>query len=165
MKTVDFFIGVKAEQSLREAVRQSAEALPSTESDTEGELELCPVGRKDWIAGIRFKGPLPLRELEPLLSKVLKKLLLLESFQRIRFENISVYSVQEPVPVFKEVDVDGVSDHPTSPSRVEPESRDDEPKAADPNEPVDCPLCGRRVHPFNARFNRQGKIVGCSFCA
>ena len=151
MNKVDFVVGIKAEQNLRELVRQSAEQT----EETEGILELCPVGRKDWIAGLRFSGPLKKSEMGPLFKQVLKKLLSLGSQQRIRSESLRIYAVQEPVPVFR----DATTDQPLAP-------REEEPPKVDPksDEPVTCPVCERRVHPYNARVNSQGRIVSCSFC-
>ena len=108
MKKVDLFIGIKAEQNLREAVRLYGERVSADDK----EIELCPVGRKDWIAGMRFTGLLTQKEIEPLMKTVLRKLIDLGSQQRIRSESMRVYSVQPPVPGFCLLVV-GVFDVPT----------------------------------------------------
>jgi hypothetical protein len=63
---------------------------------------------------------------------------------------------------------------------TEPEaSRDTPPKTAKPSESqesiqsdssksdkgtVECPVCGKKVHPYNLSQNPRGKVLGCMFC-
>ncbi len=153
MKLMDILIGIKAEQSLRDAVRNLVE-----QSDTE--IELTPVGRKDWIAGERIGDSLSQQNLEETCRSVHRKLMALRSEQRIRFENIKLYAVAPPVPVFKD---------PEDPDRVE-DFADGHPEEKAPaapeivSGPSSCPVCNRTVHSYNLHYSTDGKVVGCFMC-
>jgi len=147
---IHLLVGVKAEQSLRDSVRG---AVDDAEVDT-GELELVPVGRKDWVAGVRAGTDLPYSELQQIAGRVLSQLIALDSRQRIRQENVRVYSVQPPVPVFKD---------------PEESAPPPEPEPALAPEPVQdsvstCPVCQRKVHAFNLQHDTSGRVVGCYIC-
>jgi hypothetical protein len=141
-------VGVKAEQSLRDSVRA---VVDQADEGTE-DLELAPVGRKDWVAGVRAGAELRFGDLALIAGSVLGRLIQLDSHQRIRQENVRVYVVQPPVPVFKDP--------------VEPE----QPPAAplEPEQPQDstatCPVCQRKVHSFNLQHDTAGRVVGCYIC-
>lgn len=179
-KTGDIFIGVKAEQHLRDVVRHVIE------SDDKSTLELTPVGRKDWIAGQRFSAPMNVGEMAQHCREVYLQLISLGSQQRIRTENIRMYAIQLHVPVF--VDSSGAA---LDPADLAAESGlwdgDDEasgtaPFAADADADADgdkdeaegtshmaggpavCPVCGRTVHSFNLHRNTHGQVVGCFLC-
>ena len=98
MKGIDLFLGVKAEQTLRDAVRTATDEGRSDH----GTSELCPIGQKDWIAGKRIEGPLEFGKLDAKKNETLKSLIQLQSHQRIRRESIRVHAVRKPVPVFKD---------------------------------------------------------------
>ena len=91
-------MGVRAEQSLRDAVRDAIERA----TDDREELVLAPSGRKDWIAGIRVGEAASFREISALGKAVLARLLSLDSRQRIRSENVRLWVVPPPVPVFRD---------------------------------------------------------------
>lgn len=141
-RAFDLLVGVRAEQSLRDAVRQAVEVGTAVFAD----LELVPVGRKDWIAGYRLGPQLPLRELEQAASQVLRSLIRLDSRQRIRRENVKVWAVQEPVPVFK----DPVAHSPNGPQVVAAVGQ--------------CPVCNRTVNSYNLEHDGSGNVVGCYLC-
>ena len=149
IRKMDVLVGIKAEQSLRDAVR-----LLVDESDTD--LELTPVGRKDWVAGQRVGSTVVQGELEEIFRAVHKKLLALGSEQRIRSESIRLYVVQEPVPVFKDPEQDAAET-----PEVEPQETASEPA---PSGPSTCPICNRTVHSYNLHYNTDGKVVGCFMC-
>jgi hypothetical protein len=98
LKTMHLVMGVRAEQSLRDAVRAAAESS----ADDADDLVLAPAGRKDWIAGVRIGEAASYREIAEIGKKVLKRLLRLESRQRIRSENVRLWIVPPPVPVFRD---------------------------------------------------------------
>ncbi|MBN2718621.1 MAG: hypothetical protein JXX14_22440 [Deltaproteobacteria bacterium] len=156
MKTLDILVGVKAEQSLRDAVRALVE-----QSDTD--MELTPVGRKDWIAGERVGGSLSQANLEETCRAVHRRLMALGSEQRIRFETIKLYAVAKPVPVFRD---------PEEPETEEPVDADmDESIEQGSDEPEEivagpstCPVCKRTVHSYNLHYSTDGKVVGCFMC-
>lgn len=141
-------VGVKAEQSLRDSVRAVVDQADESAED----LELAPVGRKDWVAGARAGSDLRFGDLASIASSILGRLIGLDSHQRIRQENVRVYVVQPPVPVFKDP--------------VEPEQPPVAPAA--PQQPQDstatCPVCQRTVHSFNLQHDTAGRVVGCYIC-
>lgn len=111
LKNMHLVLGVRAEQSLRDAVRAVADAAPDADEPAPGvaaaaqgddDLELAPAGRKDWIAGVRIGEATTYGELEALGKSVLRRLLRLESRQRIRAENVRLWVVPPPVPVFRD---------------------------------------------------------------
>jgi hypothetical protein len=135
LRQQDLLIGVKAEQSLRDALR---DALDGEKPGAEG-LELAPVGRKTWVAGHRLG---PVEELSRLAGEaadVHRRLLALGSAQRIRKETVRVWVAAPPVPVFRDPDppADGT---------------------------ITCPVCGREVSTFNLLRDAAGKPVGCYMC-
>lgn len=147
MKSIDILLGVKAEQTLRDAARNAAE-----ESTDEADVpELCPVGKKDWIAGKRFGSSVPFGELEKKRLEVVKALIALGSHQRIRQDNVRVYAVRPPVPVFKDS-----SDAADASSPAEEETPEGDTKI--------CPVCGLEVHRFNLQYGPDGRPVGCYLC-
>jgi hypothetical protein len=148
LKPLDLLVGVKAEQSLRDAVRAAVE---QSEDDLGG-LELAPVGRKDWIAGQRIGTAVAFGELARIGRAVLTQLLGLDSRQRIRQENVRVYVLQQPVPVFK--DPDPVEEVPAPAA----------PAFEGLGGPTVCPICEREVHSFNLQHDTTGKVVGCFLC-
>lgn len=139
-------VGVKAEQSLRDSVRA---VIEQTEDDSES-LELAPVGRKDWVAGIRIDETVEFGKLGPIASEVLGHLIAIDSRQRIRRENVRAYVVQPPVPVFKDPEEPPL---PAEPPQSEPESSS-----------ATCPICGRTVHSYNLQHDTSGRAVGCYIC-
>jgi len=148
MKSLDLFLGVKAEQTLRDMARNAAE-----DSVDESEVpELCPVGKKDWIAGSRLKPKITFQEIEEMRSTVIRQLIALGSHQRIRQENLRLYAVKPPVPVFKET-VSSTADTPAEPAT---ESIDEDTMV--------CPVCGEVVHRFNLQYGPGEKVVGCYLC-
>jgi hypothetical protein len=145
MKSLDLFLGVKAEQTLRDMARNAAE-----DSADDSEVpELCPVGKKDWIAGRRLKSSICFKEVDAMRSTVIRQLIALGSHQRIRQENLRLYAVKPPVPVFKEI-VDPVSEPPET--------------AASDADTMACPVCGEVVHRFNLQYGVGEKVVGCYLC-
>ena len=80
LSKIHLLVGVKAEQSLRDAVRA---AVDDAEVDS-GDLELAPVGRKDWVAGVRAGSDLSFGKLQEISATVLGQLIALDSRQRIR---------------------------------------------------------------------------------
>jgi hypothetical protein len=147
-------VGVKAEQSLRDAVRL---VVDQAEGDNE-DLELAPVGRKDWVAGVRAGANLSFGELAGLASTVLSRLIALDTHQRIRQENVRVYVVQPPVPVFKDPEPPAPIPDPGPPAPVEPEP------VVPTTETPTCPVCNRKVHAYNLQHDTSGKVVGCYIC-
>jgi hypothetical protein len=144
MKSLDLFLGVKAEQTLRDMARNASE----NSTDDSAVPELCPVGKKDWIAGRRLKQDITFREVEAMRSEVIRQLIALGSHQRIRQENLRLYAVRPPVPVFKE-SVDLAKNNP----EVETEG-----------DTMVCPVCGEVVHKFNLQYGVGEKVVGCYLC-
>ncbi len=152
MKTADLIVGVKAEQTLRDALRTAVE-----QGDDPGGLELVPFGKKDWIVGKRIGSSVLFGELGAIIRAVLKQLLTLESFQRIRGESVRVFSIQPPVPVF--------ADFETTNLRETPETRAEEPvKETEPEGSTECPICKRAVHKYNLLHDPKGRILGCYIC-
>jgi hypothetical protein len=149
---IHLLVGVKAEQTLRDAVRA---AVDDPEVDT-GDLELAPVGRKDWVAGVRAGSDLRFEALHELAGQVLGRLIALDSRQRIRRENVRVYAVQPPVPVFK----DPEESVPPPEPEVAPAPAPEQPRESG----TTCPVCGRTVHAFNLQHDTSGKVVGCYIC-
>lgn len=148
MKVIDLFIGIKAEQTLRDITRAAAEAAAEG-ADTP---ELCPVGKKDWIAGKRVASPIPFEEITAKRQSVIQNLIDLKSHQRIRHENLRLYAVRAPVPVFKESQAEETMDrHFDTPSISEKGT-------------VECPVCGVEVHNYNIQYDPWGKMVGCYLC-
>ena len=148
MKSIDLFIGIKAEQTLRDGARNAQEESPD-ESDVP---ELCPIGKKDWIAGKRLGPYSKFGELEGQRLAVIKQLIRLGSHQRIRQDNLRIYAVRPPVPVFK----DAIE-------TMEPEIEEAEEAASD-DDTQTCPICGAQVHQFNLQFGLGDKVVGCYLC-
>jgi hypothetical protein len=153
MKAIDILFGIKAEQTLRDATRAAAEE-PTAGVEP---AELCPVGKKDWIAGERIEGPIPYDELEKKRRSVVSALIALNSHQRIRHENVRVWAVRPPVPVFR----DPVPDEAAAEPAEEP-AADAQP--GEPTGPVTCPVCGAEVHHYNIQYDPWGKMVGCYLC-
>ncbi len=147
MKGIDLFLGIKAEQTLRDAVRAANEEQGASESES----ELCPVGQKDWIAGRRIGSVLSFKELATKKDESLKSLIGLGSHQRIRRESIRVYAVKKPVPVFKDPLPESLGEEP------------EEETTADDNSAT-CPVCGATVHTYNIQYDPWGKMVGCYLC-
>lgn len=150
MKRLDLLVGVKSEQSLRDAVRETVE---KSDGASDG-LELAPVGKKDWVAGKRYDSALLFGDLDKILTDVLATLIGLGAQQRIRRENIRIYSVKPHVPVFKDV-----VDMPEK-DRA-PEENTTETKVADS---ASCPSCGLVVNAYNLLHNASGAVVGCYIC-
>ncbi len=148
IKGIDLFIGVKAEQTLRDAVRTEAEA----NEDASGTPELCPASQKDWIAGERIGESVKFGDIGKKKLLIIKNLIDLKSHQRIRHENIKVFAVRPPVPVFKD-------------PQPEEETVDDtlEESIEQPTV-VTCPICGVDVHKYNIQYDPWGKMVGCYLC-
>jgi rubredoxin len=151
MNKIDLLVGIKAEQTLRDAVRDaSEEAVHPADSP-----ELCPIGAKDWIAGIRVDEPIQFGEVDKILQAVTKQLLDLGSHQRIRRESVRLYAVPKPVPVFKEPQPEEpVPETPIAPAEETDEVTDE----------VTCPACGAKVHKYNVRYDPWGQMIGCYFC-
>ena len=153
-KTLHLLLGVRAEQSLRDAVRSAVERA----TDESEELVLAPAGRKDWIAGVRIGEATSFRELAALCRRVLARLIALESRQRIRMENVRLWVVPPPVPVFRDPPQDGALGPEPSERAAEPTAEPDD------GETAVCPVCGRRVHRFNLQRDTCGRAVGCYQC-
>jgi hypothetical protein len=154
-KTLHLLFGVRAEQSLRDAVRNAVEQS----TDEAEDLVLAPAGRKDWIAGVRIGETTSFGELAVLGRRVLTRLISLDSRQRIRAENVRLWVVPQPVPVFRD---------PLPQESTQGESSADDlvsaaPEAVDEETAV-CPVCGRRVHKFNLQRDPSGGAVGCYQC-
>ena len=136
MKAIDLFLGIKTEQTLRDAAR----AAEGEGGRGEGQrTELCPIGKKDWIAGERIGGQVMFRELEGKKQAVIRNLLHLNSHQRIRHENIRLFAVRKPVPVFKD---------PVPDELVEQRSPEAADSSASRPETVVCPICGAKREQF-----------------
>ena len=149
MKSIDLFIGIKAEQTLRDVARNAQEESPD-EADVP---ELCPIGKKDWIAGKRLGSIREYGELEGERRLAIKQLITLGSHQRIRQENLRIYAVRPPVPVFKDpLDTEELPEPPeAAPAETEGDTKR-------------CPVCGREVHEFNLQYGLGDKVVGCYLC-
>ncbi len=150
MKTIDLYIGIKSEQTLRDAARDVIER-----GDNPDCLELVPSGKKDWIVGRRIGSSIQFSKLDGIFQSVLKQLLTLESYQRIRRESIRVYSVIPPVPVF----TDDLSISP-----IEESKEQEREQVKNPEGPTPCPICKREVHPYNLQYDPTGRVVGCYIC-
>lgn len=148
MKSIDLFVGIKAEQTLRDATRNAQEASPD-ETDVP---ELCPIGKKDWIAGKRLGHAVRFGDLEGHRLSAIKELIRLGSYQRIRQDNLRIYAVRPPVPVFKDT-------IESEEQIIEEASSDD----SDGDTRI-CPVCGAEVHPFNLQFGLGDTVVGCYLC-
>jgi hypothetical protein len=147
MKSVNIFLGVKAEQTLRDAVRAAAEAQTG-----EGvAIELCPVGKKDWIAGERISRGILFGDLNQIAKQVLKRLIGLGSYQRIKSDSLKIWAVRKPVPVFKD------------PPPMDSDRIADKAPHAD-KDVITCPVCGSPVNSYNIQYNPSGKMVGCYLC-
>jgi hypothetical protein len=150
MKSIDLLIGVKAEQTLRDAAREASEAAEADE-----ELpELCPVGKKDWVAGRRLSLPIYFGDLGKYRAEIMKNLTALQSHQRIRNENIRLYSVRPPVPVFKDANDD---------EELREEEVEKKLTSKNPDTEI-CPICETEIHRYNVQYNAAGKMVGCYLC-
>lgn len=153
MKGIDLFLGVKTEQTLRDAARAAeGEAAAGDKSST----ELCPIGKKDWVAGERIGLSLEFKEINRRRRTVIKDLLDLNSHQRIRQENIRLYAVRKPVPVFK----DPVPDDMAHDMLAD----EGESVSGQASETRVCPVCGAKVHSFNMQYDPWGRAVGCYLC-
>lgn len=148
MRAIDLFLGVKAEQTLRDAARAATE---SSEDEPAG-IELCPVGRKDWIVGGRLGSAIRFGDLAARSREVVRRLLELKSHQRIRQEAVRVHAVRTPVPVFKD----------TAPGEGMEGGAGGEAAAA--VVPGHCPVCGVEVHEYNILRDVSGRAVGCYLC-
>jgi hypothetical protein len=144
MKSLDLFFGIKAEQSLRDAVRNASETAGGDASTA----ELYPVGKKDWIAGLRLGETLTFQVLKNRQSDVQRKLISMGSHQRIRQDSLRVHAVRPPVPVFREHTEDREVDEKSLPNQ----------------DSVICPKCGTEVHRFNLLFGPRETVVGCYLC-
>lgn len=136
LKPQDLLIGVKADQSLRDALRED-----QGREDVE-HLELAPVGRKTWIAGRRVGPVEDLAGMERTAGEVHRLLMALGSAQRIRRESVRVWVAAPPVPVF----------------------RDPEPRAEETTPGPACPACGREVLEYDLHRDAAGLAVGCRTC-
>jgi hypothetical protein len=153
-KPLHLLLGVRAEQSLRDAVRDAVEGA----IDDGDDLVLAPAGRKDWIAGVRIGETTSFGELAALCRRVLARLIALDSRQRIRAENVRLWVVPAPVPVFRD---------PPQEAAAGPGQADDSGEAepdGDDDETAECPVCRRRVHRFNLQRDTLGCVVGCYQC-
>jgi hypothetical protein len=153
MKGIDLFLGIKTEQTLRDAVRAAeGEAKAGDKPAT----ELCPIGKKDWVAGERIGLSLQFKELDGTKRAIIKDLLKLKSHQRIRQENIRLYAVRQPVPVFKD----------PMPDDAVNEGQSDKTQSAAGNDigMSECPVCGTKVHSYNIQYDPWGRMVGCYLC-
>ncbi len=148
MKSIDLLVGIKAEQTLRDVVRAATEESTSDSYP----LELCPIGKKDWIAGQRLSEPIRFGEVEQVLAATTRHLLELRSHQRIRRDSIRIYAVPKPVPVF----MDSPPTESTPPAPPE--------ESATTQQEVECPACGASVHRYNIRYDPWGQMVGCFLC-
>lgn len=147
-KAVDLLMGVRTEQSLRDAVREHNESHPESTS-----LELCPFGSKDWIAGERIGQVVRFGDLAAIQKKVMARLTALRSFQRIRSESLRIYAIRPQVPVFRDAAEDApivVQEKPL-------------PQTTDPDTLI-CPVCRSEVHRYNIQCDPNGKAVGCYLC-
>ncbi len=153
-------MGVKAEQSLRDAVRTAVE---EREGDHEG-LELVPVGRKDWVAGKRVGVSMLFSDLEGVGREVMTALIAMESHQRIRRENVRLYVVPPPVPVFKDPPGTLADGSPQDEFGTPDEPIEEEPVSEGLGGPTVCPVCKREVHSFNLQHDTKGRVVGCFIC-
>jgi len=154
-KTLHLLLGIRAEQSLRDAVRAAVEQS----TDEAEDLVLSPAGRKDWIAGVRIGEAMSFGELAALGRRVLARLISLESRQRIRAENVRLWVVPQPVPVFRDpVPQEPAHGVPAAEEPALPEAESGDGEAAV------CPVCGRRVHRFNLQHDTFGRAVGCYQC-
>jgi hypothetical protein len=141
LKQQDLLIGVRAEQSLRDALRDALDGEGRGAED----LELAPVGRKTWVAGQRIGPVEDLARIAEAAGEVHRRLLALGSAQRIRQEHIRVWVAAPPVPIFRD-----------------PEPCDA--KTSDVEGPVTCPVCGREIHSYNLHRDGAGRAVGCYMC-
>jgi hypothetical protein len=153
MKRIDLFLGIKAEQTLRDAAR-------SAESQSEGVAgpELVPTGKKDWIAGTRIDSEVDYGELERRKRAVVTSLIGLGSHQRVRQESVRLFAVRQPVPVFKDPVPEELSApaEPVSSAATTPPGRD--------LVSVECPVCGVEVNTYNIQYDPWGRMVGCYLC-
>ncbi len=147
MKSLDLFLGVKAEQTLRDMARNAVEES----ADESAVPELCPIGQKDWIAGRRLKPNATFAEVDAMRGEVIRQLIALGSHQRIRQDNLRLYAVNPPVPVFKDFV------NPAEPA--EPDSAEES-----DGDTMKCPVCGEEVHKFNLQYGIGEKVVGCYLC-
>lgn len=146
MKTIDLIVGVKAEHTLRDAVRAAAEKP----QDDGKAIDLSPIGNKDWIAGERIGSSSTFGKMEEIIGSTMLRLINLKSQQRIRRDNIKVFATSKPVPVFKEPLPDNLSD--------------EELGLKENKDTVICPVCKAEVHRYNARFDSKDRMVGCYIC-
>jgi hypothetical protein len=162
MKSIDLFLGVKAEQTLRDAVRAATDEGASEQCTS----ELCPVGQKDWIAGQRIDGPTKYGELAVKKTETLKGLIELQSHQRIRRESIRVHAVRKPVPVFKDPLPDNFEDEAARDTPIKEATVEDTtaPDTQKDDNSATCPVCGTTVHTYNIQYDPWGKMVGCYLC-
>ena len=147
MKSIDLIVSVKAEHTLRDAVRDAAE---NSQGDDKA-IELSPLGTKDWIAGDRAGSSVKFGEVDRILEATAARLINLKSQQRIRRDSIRIYAVPKPVPVFRE---------PMPESPTDGDGRDSDADA----QTVVCPVCKAEVHRYNARYDSKDNIVGCFIC-
>jgi len=147
MKQINLFLGIKAEQTLRDAARSADAGEP---------LELCPFGKKDWIVGRRIGSSAAYGELERKRLELMGRLIRLGSHQRIRQENVHLYAMRPPVPVFRDP-------MPEEMMAGVPANRAPVRAAGDP-ETMGCPVCGTEVHRYNLQRDPSGRITGCYLC-
>ena len=154
MNKIDLLVGIRAEQSLRDTLR--------TVTDDAGledvNLELTPVGRKDWVAGKRLSSVVECSELPKIEDSVLKELISLDSKQRVRRENIRMFAVVKPVPVFKDPFVQEELEE----QRAIKEATENQQSGLGSS--TACPICKRTVHSYNLQHDTTGKVVGCFMC-
>ncbi len=83
---------------------------------------------------------------------IVKELIDLKSHQRIRKENLRLFAVHLPVPVFRESSKpeEGIGELP-----VEEERETDT---------AICPVCGAEVNRYNLQYSASEKVVGCYLC-
>ncbi|MCU0660885.1 MAG: hypothetical protein MUC50_00995 [Myxococcota bacterium] len=147
LKPIELLVGVRTEQSLRDALREHTEANPDDLT-----LELCPVGAKDWVAGERVGHCLKFPCLAEIQKRVLGKLNGLRSHQRIRGESLKVYAIRSQVPVFRDALEEPAQD--AEDTLPEPSSSDT----------LICPTCRVEVHRYNIQCDPNGVPVGCYLC-
>ena len=152
MKGIDLFLGIRTEQTLRDAARASE---GETGHGGNKRTELCPIGKKDWIAGERIGMSVRFKELSGKQKAVIRDLLHLNSHQRIRHENIRLFAVRQPVPVFKDPLPDEFVDERSGPASD---------RASDHSGTEKCPVCGAEVHSYNMQYDPWGRTVGCYLC-
>jgi hypothetical protein len=91
-------------------------------------------------------------------------LLRLDTRQRIRRENVKLYVVVPPVPVFKDSSPIGPGAEPDRDHDRDARLQPEEPAPDGREGPRICPVCNRQVHSFNLQHDTRGRVVGCFIC-